>query len=321
MRVPRLPIAILLLGAGPLAFGQEPGFASSPAAPAARIGLVPNTAADTLPAPVLSTPGTVPFSNPPSKPLPGEFHPNNSYLPNHDPNCHSGGCDGDCQPCRRCWIDASFFVGKASENLPGVDRRFLYGWQVGGGFWFDDLRSIGIEFDFFSAHGSWRRVPGPYLIDSPVTLSTFDANIRGGLFTVDTVRVDWLLGYRYAQLHERYFVGTTTILADLAVRDQIHAPQFGLVLTHRYGPYFVEAIGKLAGGRSTEDIDNGPVRTTEHELCLIPEVGFRVGYQFGESLWGTLGYQFTYLTNVERPGRPGSTYFLHGLTIGFEKRF
>lgn len=321
MGVRRLPIALLLLGASPLALGQEPGFAFSPAAPAARIGLVPGPASDTLPAPVAAPPATVPLVKPPSQTFPGEFHPSNAYLPNHDPNCHSGGCDGDCQPCRRGWIAAAFFVGKAAENLPGVDRRYLYGWQVEGGFWFDDVRSIGIDLDFFSAHGAWRRVPGPYLIDSPVTLSTFDANLRGELITVDTIRVDWLLGYRYAQLHERYFIGTNVVLADLAVRDQIHAPQFGLVVTHRYGPYFVEAIGKLAAGRSTEDIDNGPVRTTERDVCLISDVAFRVGYQFGESLWGTLGYQFTYLSNVERPGRPDSTYFLHGLMIGFEKRF
>jgi hypothetical protein len=321
MGVPRLPTLLLFLVASSLAFGQDPGFASSPAAPAARIGLMPGAAADTLPAPVLPAPGAATIPGAITQPLPGEFHPSNSFVAPHDPNCCSGGCDGDCQPCRRLWLDAAFFIGSSADNLPGVDRQYLYGWQVAGGFWFDDMRSVGLEFDFFDAHGSWRRVPGPYLIDSPVTLMTFDANIRGELFTVETVRVDWLLGYRYAQLHERYFVGTTTVLADLAVRDQINAPQIGLAVTLRYGPYFVEAIGKLAAGRSSEDVDNGPVRTTEHDFCLIPELTLRVGYQFGESIWGTLGYQCTYLNNVDRPGRHDSYYFLHGLTIGFEKRF
>ena len=47
----------------------------------------------------------------------------------------------------------------------------------------------------------------------------------------------------------------------------------------------------------------------------------RIAYQLGESCWGTLGYNSLYLSNVNRPGEFDSHYFIHGLTIGVEKRF
>src|SRR5207237_666277 len=149
MGVPRLPTAMLLLAASPLAFGQDLGFARSSAAPAARIGLAPNPAADTLPPPVLPAPGAAMIPGSDIQPLPGEFRPNHSFASPENPSTCSGGCDGDCQPCRRLWLDAAFFIGKAAENLPGVDRRYLYGWQAIGGFWFDDVRTLGLEFGFF----------------------------------------------------------------------------------------------------------------------------------------------------------------------------
>ncbi len=318
MGIRRLPALILVLGVSAIA--PAPAIAEPPDHPAAKIGMVtgPQPTGESLP--LLPVPDSTPEARPPCASCPTDYHPSHVYLPDQSPDCSNGGREGDCHPCRRGWIDMAFFIGKG-ENLPEVERRYQYGWQLNGGYWFSDERTLGLDTGFFSAHGSWRRVPGPYLIDSPVTTCTFDANLRGELFTVDRFRFDWLLGYRYAQLHERYLLGTTILLADLANRDHINAGQIGLVGTYRYGPYFAELVGKLAAGRSSEDIDIGPVRTTESNTCLLSEFGFRIGYQFGESLWGTLGYQFLYLSNVDRPGQHDSSYYLHGLTIGFEKHF
>lgn len=299
-----------------LALGQGP----SPTAPSARL-LLPGsqptaitpqsspTSAPTLPTPTATSPiwPNEQFAHP-------ALHPDQAFEPNN------GGCDGDCHSCRQAWCTAEFFIGKG-QNLPLVDRRYIYGWQVGGGVWFEEDRRLGIDTNLFSAHGAWRQVPGPYLIDSPITLTTFDANLRMELFTIEKLRIDGLLGYRYLQLHERYFAGTTVTVLDLADRNHVNAGQIGLVADYRHGPYFAEAIGKLAIGRTSEDVDFGSLRTTEHDVCVIPQGSLRLGYQFGESFWGTVSYTAIYLTNTERPGQKDSNYFLHGLTVGFEKRF
>jgi hypothetical protein len=321
MGVPRLLTAIVVLGACSIALGQEPVVSPFATAPAARLAPVTGSPSAAEVPPLLPIPAPQPVSQPPCRSCPNDYHSSHVFLPDQNPDCRSGGCDGDCHDCRRIWIEPAFFIGKA-ENLPTVDRQYLLGFQFDGGYWFSDQRTVGLDVSFFDLYGSWHHEDlVPSVIDSPVSLVTFDANLRFELFNQERVRVDGLLGYRYTQLHEQYLVATTTVFADLANRNQIHAGQIGFVADYRYGPYFAEMVGKLAVGRSNEDIDVGAARTVEHDVCLIPEFGLRIGYQFGESLWGTLGYRFTYLSNVDRPGQHDTTYFLHGLTIGFEKRF
>ena len=55
-------------------------------------------------------------------------------------------------------------------------------------------------------------------------------------------------------------------------------------------------------------------------MCVIPELSARWGYELGEGLWTTVGYRAVYLSNVYRPSKGEADYFLHGLTVGFEKR-
>lgn len=308
MGVRALPTSLTLLAISMVAMAQQP---------AARLTL-PGNAADTGAAPTLPVPGTPP--QPFATGFANESFASHGFVGTPATECNNGGCDGDCRPCRQGWCNAAFFVGK-SENLPDVDRRFIYGWQLGAGYWLGEERTVGIDVNVFNAHGSWRRVPGPYLIDSPVTLTTGDANLRMELLAIDCFRLDGLLGYRYLQLHERYFVGTISTAFDLATRNHVNAAQVGLAADYRYGPYFAELVGKLAVGRTSEDIDVNAVRTIEHDVSLISELTFRVGYQFGESFWGTIGYSAICPSNVERPGRHDTYYLLHGLTIGFVKRF
>jgi len=60
---------------------------------------------------------------------------------------------------------------------------------------------------------------------------------------------------------------------------------------------------------------------SESAMTIVPEFGARVGYQIGAGVYGTIGYTFLYLSDVTRPGRGDSDFYLHGFTVGVECRF
>ena len=146
MGVAQLATALALV-AGAAALGQEPPVLPPPSQPAARLVPLPVSPTDVQSSPLLQVPASPLETRPPCRPCPNEYHPSHVYLPEQSPDC-SGGCDGDCHACRRGWFNAAFFIGK-SQNLDNVERRYIYGLQAGGGYWFDDERSVGIDLGYF----------------------------------------------------------------------------------------------------------------------------------------------------------------------------
>ena len=330
MAVRRIPVAVLLLGACAAACGQD-SFAVLP--PAARLVPVPGSATVSEPAtPVippllavpppaaLPAPGAV-GPRPSCLPCPTEYQPNHVYLPEANPDCGAGGCDGECRPCRRYWVSLALFLG-CSQDLGDIHRDLHCGVQGGAGYWFDDTKTLGLEASVLNVHKPYHEVSFDTLINSPLTVTTADANVRLELLNYDRFRLDGLLGYRYAQLHENLFLHSADGFAsEENTRNRIHAAQVGLVGTYRYGGYFCELLGKLGVGRNAESLTLNGVGLTDSALTFIPEFGARVGYQLGEGVYGTLGYTFLYLNNVARPGRGDTDFYLHGFTIGVECRF
>ncbi len=259
-------------------------------------------------------------SRKPCRSCANEYNPNHVYLPEQSPDCKTGGCDGDCKPCRQFWFEADFFVGKSS-NLPSVDRRFLYGVFAEAGYWFSEERTAGLDLSFLTTRADFNDSQFARTIQSPFTLSTGDVNLRAELYSQERLRIDGLIGYRYLRFDETYLFSTPTFLDDQHAVNTLNAGQIGINAQYRFGPYFAEALGKLAFGSVTETLDRSSVRTVESGWCLVPTFGARVGYQLGESIWGTLGYQLLYVSNFDRPTQPDADYLLHGLTIGFLKRF
>lgn len=269
---------------------------------------------------LLPVPDAKPATRKPCRSCTNEYNPNHVYLPEQSPDCQTGGCDGDCEPCRQYWFEANLFVGK-STNLPNVKNRFLYGAYAEAGYWFSEDRTLGLDLSFLATSADYHDSPVPASIASRFGLLTGDANLRTELFSTPKMRVDGLIGYRYLSFDEHHTMGAPGLFVDQQVQNILSAGQVGITAEYRFGPYFAEVLGKLAVGQMSGKLDRNFVETTKDDWCLMPTFGARVGYQLGESLWGTLGYQLLYISNFDRPNQPDTDYLLHGLTVGLMKRF
>src|SRR6516164_9862547 len=103
MAVRRIPVAALLLGAFGVACGQEP---AQVLPPAARLAPSPGPVVidpvdPAIPPLVIPQPAPVPRK--PCLPCHTEYQPSHVYLPEANPDCGAGGCDGECRDCRRAW--------------------------------------------------------------------------------------------------------------------------------------------------------------------------------------------------------------------------
>jgi hypothetical protein len=234
----------------------------------------------------------------------GAYPIDHGFGSERSPDC---GCDGDCHPCRQGWFSLALFYGKANEPPPTKSDDFLYGIDFDGGYWFSEARRIGLNIGLFNADGS--------------LFLTANAGLRFHLYEDHRLRIDGLIGYEFVRLEEGIQFGIPPLAFDLGTKNSINAGQIGAIVDYRFGPYFGQLIGKGAVGNNNSEINLNGFVLGENDLCYVTEFAARVGYQLGESLWGTLGYRFNWLTDVERPGRRDSTYFIHGVTIGFEKRF
>jgi len=325
MAARRMSAAVIVLGAcAAAAFGQYPGSvrSGSPFAIPVADPVTPSIppAATDLPS-FLPVPEARMAPEKPCLPCPNAYHPHHVYLPEQGVEWRTGGCGGECGPCRLAWLSTAFFFGCA-KDLGDISRGFAYGVRLGGGYWFSDAKTTGVDLSFFNTHDTYRAVEWfGRTTTSPVTFTTADANIRSELLSYEKWRFDGLVGYRYVQLHEKLTVFTPTLIADIAARNEVHAAQVGVLAEYRIGSYFTEIMGKLAVGRNGDSITVNGVRFTDGVICWMPELGIRCGYELGQGCWGTLGYSFLYMSNVERPGRGESDFFVHGLLVGIEWQF
>jgi hypothetical protein len=323
MAVRRIPVAALLLGACAAACGQDRLPAAPP--PAARLAPVPGPVAVPLSAPdvspLLAVPPPVAAPRPPCLPCHTDYQPHHVYIPDANPDFGAGSCDGECRPCRQYWVSLALLLG-GSSDLGDVHRRLHFGVQGAAGYWFDPTKTFGIEANGLNVHKGYEKVQFDTYVSSPLTVTTADANLRLELMALERYRLDGLVGYRHARLHEGLFINQAgAFAADADTRNQINAGQVGVVGTYRYGAYLAEVLTKVGVGRNSQTITLNGLPQTDSNMSVVPEFGAHVGYQIGEGVYGTLGYTFLYLSNVARPGRSDTDFYLHGFTVGMECRF
>jgi hypothetical protein len=153
-------------------------------------------------------------------------------------------------------------------------------------------------------------------------------------------RLDFLIGYRYAQLREGIQIreslssllpapeqGNFAILDDFATTNSFHGADLGVTWQRRCGPWRVDLLGKLALGGVEQSVvidgqttisgsvgDNGtfPGGLLAQEtnigthrrraFAMIPELGISLGYQLTPCLSARVGYNLFYWSRVVRPG-------------------
>jgi hypothetical protein len=333
MAARRTPVVALLLGACAAACGQGPVPVEPASTPARLAPLAPGEVtvvpAQPTPPPVtelppfLAVPAPV-TASPPRRPChacPNDYHPCHVYLPEQNPDWGAGSCDGECAPCRLNWCSADFLCLK-TKPLGDIDRKTAYGLRLGGGHWFGPDRTLGVEASFLNVHDPYHAIEtGPTIVTAPLTVTSFDVNGRMEVMEVGCWRVDGLAGYRFVSLHEKLFVGNANFVSDLSDRNTIHAAQVGAVATYKFGAYFHEIFAKVGAGRDSETVTIDGARATDGTLTVLGELGVRCGYQIGEGCWFTVGLDVLYLSAVARPSRGETDFYLHGVSVGFEKRF
>lgn len=194
-----------------------------------------------------------------------------------------------------------------------------------------------------------------------------EASVKGNLFSGPNGYVDLLGGLRVVGFDENLSFTTvrdfTPIMGpriatrdEFAVRNQFWGGQLGVNAEYRYGRFSLFGTGRLALGGTNQVIKTSGVtmvgntvagtgllvqrsnlgRVSRNEFAVLPEFGFRVGYQITDCLRATLGYNIFYLSDVVRPGesidrvlggnRPAFSFnstslWVHGVTAGMEFKY
>ncbi len=183
---------------------------------------------------------------------------------------------------------------------------------------------------------------GSVSVDSPSRLWGAELNWREKFCCGCNYRVDVLAGFRYAELDEGLhvtenllalptaprFAGDRIIVTDrFDTRNQFYGGQIGVDTEYRSGNWFVDGKAKVALGDNHETLNivgnqlittpagNATLFTggllalpsnighfTRDRFAVVPEIGMKVGYQFGECLRFTVGYDLFYWSRVIRPG-------------------
>lgn len=205
---------------------------------------------------------------------------------------------------------------------------------------------------------------GGFSADWSTRFATGDVNFRREIFRNEHLRVAATAGYRVAYLAETLGVGSATQTGDGIVRYEdraetrtmYHAGQLGLSAGASYGPWTVDAIGKvgLGVGFGTTDLTGmgvgpggeplggflaRPANVGERQdarFCTMPSLAVNVGRHVFDRGRVFLGYSLTYLTGVARPGDlltagdPGgsgvalvrgtgpSDFWIRGVNVGME---
>lgn len=255
-----------------------------------------------------------------------DYNPNLAYLPDHNPDCRNGQCPNTgCTSTESCWGNVDFIAGLGSD-IRDIKHQTMYGVKLGLGFWMDSENRYGIDAGFLNVHDPYRDIflgqLGPTLVDSPLTLTTGDLNLRAQLLTHGRFRIDGLVGYRYLNFHEQLLESTPVATNFWKTTNEVNLGQLGLASFYRFGPYTGEIIAKVGFGRNSESFSLNGVRTTTSESAVVPELGVRLGYGLGQGVRSVIGYNLIYLNNAVRPdNREPSSFLLQGLTAGLEFRY
>ncbi|WP_020471821.1 hypothetical protein [Zavarzinella formosa] len=260
---------------------------------------------------------------------PNDYNPNLAYLPDSNPDCRGGrgrcGSGGDCRSPEQFWAGADFFAGLGSD-IRDVRHQGIYGIKLNLGTWLTSDNSLGLDGGFFNAHDAYRDIfLGPFgttLVDSPVTFTTGDINLRSALFSHGRYRLDGLAGYRYLSLGEQLLEGSAGGINYWKTTNSVNLGQVGAVGSYHFGPYTGEIITKLGFGTNQEIYELNGARTSSNTFAFVPEFGARFAYGMGEGARMVLGYNLIYLNDAVRPDhRSPNNYLLQGITAGLELRY
>jgi hypothetical protein len=183
------------------------------------------------------------------------------------------------------------------------------------------------------------RTSGFINASSPLRLWGAEANVKTPGYAVFSERCDYLVGFRYIDLRDGIFISDGTTFHDgsglsifgedrFYATNQFYGAQVGFNSEGVLGCGFTFGVtGKMAIGGVQQQIDingvttetvNGVVTKTfpghvltqpsnigtysRTRFAFVPELILKLGYQFGDHVNVSLGYDIFSITSVVRPG-------------------
>lgn len=257
---------------------------------------------------------------------PTDYNPNYAYLPDQNPDCrrhphHHAGGESNCATCGIGWIGGSYLFAGMSD-LGEVKRGVSHGLTLNGGLWLDSAHQSSIQWGGLLVTDSFSRSLTNAEVTSFAGVYSGDLSLRHQLHDFGHVRIDGLLGYRYLQIFEKF---RTQNINDIEWKswNNVHLGQIGLGMDWRMGPYSTEIMGRVGFGINEQTGKRaGTLIFNDSPFVIVPELNAIFGYQLGEGIRGTIGYQLMYLNDAVRPAnRDVGQFYLHGITAGLEWRF
>jgi hypothetical protein len=256
----------------------------------------------------------------------------------------------------------------SGESIPGPilplggvsPERFQGGFGLHAGSWLDEHNTDGLEASLFVLGGSDRTIegyaPGMLLIFPdghdrsapqvlvlpsgtaitgffPATLSTWfigaDANYRQNVYCSPNLRLDALIGYRFAYLQDELYLGESQDghgddyrRNRVSISNQFHGGQLGVAGEFRSNAWYVDGGLKVALGAMTSNVSaSGLFAGAEGEnasgsyspltsladrsqgrFAVLPTLELSVGRQIRDHTRIFIGYSLQYLSHVVRMG-------------------
>jgi hypothetical protein len=349
--------------------------------------------AEAAPQPVPVQPPPMPFPPPVSiQPPPVPVQPPPVYVQPPPPAVYYNPTD-EVWPVRadvgapsqeRLWIGVGLLLGwsersrlPASLTVPATGTKIGFptiqnddstaGIVIQGGVWLDTNQTHGVDASYLDLNDSYTQ-RDPRIIHTPIgqfhaasatvdsEYATADVNYRHPLYDADNLRVDGVIGYRFARLTDTARVGTIVANANFgAIRyhdrgdaqNDFNGGQLGLAGSYHMGPWTLNATGKIAlGGVHSEASFHGASAAailadapgtipslSVNQFAVLPSVSLMLSRQ----IWGRsriyVGYEFQYLSRTVRatdtfdalatgvPLKGDTGFWAQGVTLGWEWRY
>ncbi len=212
----------------------------------------------------------------------------------------------------RCWAAPSVLLGWTEPSCR-VAPPMRAGLALDGGVWLDGDGRHGID----AGAVYWPPSAGRAGSDELRTRSvTADVGYRRRLVQRDGLRLDGLVGYRFAYVGEDAATGPRQAEA----RTAFHGGELGLSAAGRWERWAADLAGKVGLGASVIDAD---LSGDSARFAVAPAVSARVGRELTGCARVFAGYTLTYLSRAARAADPpaASEFWAQGVTLGVEWRY
>lgn len=234
-----------------------------------------------------------------------------------------------CDPCRINSVEVTYLgLGNETETFAASSDTFTV---LGRPFFNTQTSAEDVEYIALPAALPGGQITGTLDITATTEFQSFEALFRHAAMRGCCTRVDYLIGYRFAELNDLLRidentvapapVGNQIVFDQFETRNTFHGAELGLMCQHRCNPCWSwEGVAKVAlgGTRARADLTgetNGvaqggllvlqPTNMGTYsfdEFGVLTEVGIALRRELHCGITASVGYSFLHWNTVYRAG-------------------